>query len=651
MTSAKQKKEIADAKQCFLKQYGSVLFGMGDDTLGKCNKYRDLTPDWKKSKGCPAKYGHHLEWNVFHYILHPLLKDTAYRVAWGVEWFDQSASVQDQTNGEIDFVIVFPDRAKALLIEATTENISVMEKNGNLRKKSSRKDMTQRMNDSMNFIKKVCHGKYGKSISLERIFYTPNWNPKCKSDHQDCAFDDKHLVRLIKHKLSQDNSAGDALDLDLAIELFKTLSEVKCVEDIHGHQPQIWLTNETSPALEAFGEGQSWVIRGVAGSGKSNIALYACNKQADNECNVLLLCKPINLAVKYRKKLSDTHRDKYVKVRTWDEFRQGFLRAAGHKPSDLNDNIGKADDWQKIHRMTGNGQIPQEWQFDHIVVDEGQMFNAMECDIIFHLCKSNTPAVLVVASYRQRAFDDNEEKIEGYLKHRNVPEVNLDESHRITHKMALMIEHLLGETVRASKRFHHKDPEIDVLGYSDNDCQLARINDIVNIPKTSVIKRVDARRKHKKDLGLPCVALSMKSVKKAFFGNIYYIGIEEKGFPLVKPIETRAEGNVIVYWDKDRNKHVLYNDKSPPKGNFLHCDTVLRYPGMQARTVILTDVDDDLDMDSFGPSKAKNVHAKLLLGMTRALERLIILAQEDSAIYTKLLKAADKANARKHGES
>lgn len=558
-------------------------------------------------------------------LLYKILRKFRGTFAWSVEWRNCFASIQDGPNGEVDFVVVHSDTARVLLIEVTAADAVVRDGIIFKKIKDEEKDAVGQVGESIKFMDQAYAAKNnGGALGVDYLLYFANWRPSIE-EHKycdKCAFDKAGLIAGIGEALGNPEGAdADFLVPERIRGFFKWLHKKTFIPDLHDHTKMAWLTPEITDILDAFCGGEDKLITGVAGSGKSNIALHACELICNGADSVLLLCNTLLLAEKLRRRLEsriDGGQGRAV-VLTWGEMRVKFMQDHGIDPAIHTAEKDKAGDWDVMRQMVADRRHDERWRFDRIIIDEGQSIEYM----YFAMARKMAGAALVLADYGQRCITIND-PIEHHIAEWQA--MHLDRNLRVTGKMQRFVQLVLDDNILVDKD-DPRDLKISVRSYADDRDQLRQLS--------LVHKQIDTRR-HEKYQDRPHIderrTLSLRSVTKTCFHKEHNAG----KFTIIQPILGPDGNYALMGWD-DRLEDWV--DPERITESKIHCDTIIRYQGMQAENIILLDVDDDLSEE------------RLRLGITRAQKQLIILAKEGSDIYEKLLKAADEANAQTHGGS
>lgn len=117
-------------------------------------------------------------------------------------------------------------------------------------------------------------------------------------------------------------------------------------------------------------------VRGTAGCGKSAVALRFFVRAVEHGRRPLLVCynRPL------KEKLSAVAPEGGL-IETWNGLCKRFLEARGHC-IEFDRMAGDHDFWRRIEDRVVGEEIPEDWRFDTVIVDEGQDFAPAWFDIL-----------------------------------------------------------------------------------------------------------------------------------------------------------------------------------------------------------------------------------------------------------------------------
>ncbi len=302
-------------------------------------------------------------------------------------------------------------------------------------------------------------------------------------------------------------------------------------------------------------------IQGVAGCGKTQLAVHCFDRAIERGKRPLLLCfnRPLSEQIKQTVKVGGV-------VNTWYGLCNEFAKSRGHhlNYADMNSD---PDFWKKVQDIVVASKVPEEWVFDTVIVDEGQDFKPHWYDILGLLMKEKAD-ILWLEDSHQNIRQTDSFLGDGFVTY------HARENYRTPYRIA----HYIKENI---------DTEFDIAntlpGMGAFDTEIESSSDQK--------KTVDKLIKQLLRLGFQpedIAVLSCVGMKRAQLKDVDSLG----GHPIRRFTgEYDSAGNQILTEGK------------------ITFDTVYRFKGQQSPAVILVDTED-----------ASN--EVLLVGMTRATVRL-----------------------------
>ncbi|KPK51658.1 MAG: hypothetical protein AMS22_10570, partial [Thiotrichales bacterium SG8_50] len=109
-------------------------------------------------------------------------------------------------------------------------------------------------------------------------------------------------------------------------------------------------------------------IQGVAGCGKTQLAVHCYNRAIDCGKRPLLLCfnRPLSEQIKQVVKPGGV-------IKTWYGLCDEFAKSRGHQLDYRQMNTDPTF-WRRVQEIVVESDVPEEWIFDTVIVDEGQDF-------------------------------------------------------------------------------------------------------------------------------------------------------------------------------------------------------------------------------------------------------------------------------------
>lgn len=278
--------------------------------------------------------------------------------------------------GEIDFVVISPAGAVAL-VEQKNGPVELL--GGELRKaygegeKSVSKQMAR---NRESFMRKLQRGRIPTPTGCISVGYFPDARIR---EVQDIALDDcclvdqgraERLPRVIEQLIGDGEPAPEKVAALVAF-LEGTLD---LVPSLHGHRAladrmRIQLSGPMRVVLENF-EMQPMRLRieACAGSGKSELLRVLARRSVAAGKRTLLVC--------FNRPLKELHREGVpgATVETWFGLRRNLAETLG-----IEVQFGAAADWafwqgleEQITAALGAQELPGDFMFDSVLVDEGQ---------------------------------------------------------------------------------------------------------------------------------------------------------------------------------------------------------------------------------------------------------------------------------------
>ena len=281
--------------------------------------------------------------------------------------------------GEIDFVVV-NQSGDVLFIEQ--KNGVLREANGNLVKDyqgvtKSPIDQVLRSIGKVRGKFKWMHGQQ-RPLQIDYLVYLPDHRVQnlnaagLDSSRVVDAQTTNSLPDRIQQILGTGKDTKDGWRKKVHDFFYQTF---EVVPDIHAHrssQEQAFV-RQVGPVASLFNnlEMEPFRLRfsGTAGSGKSLLAREFFDRVSNDGKRALLTCFNRPLAMRFKDRVSG---DGYVN--TFHGFCVEFLNSVG-QASEIDQSNWDSDFWKRIPDLVMAEQIPEEWLFDGLVVDEGQDFD------------------------------------------------------------------------------------------------------------------------------------------------------------------------------------------------------------------------------------------------------------------------------------
>jgi hypothetical protein len=202
------------------------------------------------------------------------------------------------------------------------------------------------------------------------------------------------------------------------------------------------LTDEQAQILDFLGDRERAMIRGVAGSGKTMLAMIRARRFADEDSKVLFVCFNSLLADWLERELPEEYRN-LITIRNYHKLCAEWVKRAGIPWPNAGSD---AEFWKsKAPRLFEQAldRLPDD-RFDAVVVDEGQDFETDWWDGLEMVNRNMTDgALFVFLDPAQRIFSESQ----AYLPVLGEP-FTLPVNCRNTEAIANKCGQVLGENIR-----------------------------------------------------------------------------------------------------------------------------------------------------------------------------------------------------------
>jgi hypothetical protein len=525
-------------------------------------------------------------------LLAAALPDT-YTVFHGVHWTNVEKGYS--AFGEIDFIIVAPS-GRLLLIEQKSGFLT--ETDEGLTKKYAGTDKPKLIrNQIMRTVAALLQrfGKEGEALSIDYLLYCPDYLVKRvelagidAARIVDARNKDK-LPALIQQILPIIEARLEArLETDKQRErVLRFLGDVlQLLPD-----PSAMIGQANALVTRLSGGLASWArqleftpfrlrVIGTAGSGKTQLALA--------EYAAALAAGKIPLYVSYNRPLAD-HVNRLVaaggRVASFHQLCDSFAREQGELPDYRDPAI-----WKKLEQKLADSALPQAWQFDVLLIDEGQDFSESWRDTLMRLLKPDGRAIWL-EDPMQNLYDREPVPLPGWVT------LHSAANYRSPRQIVELLSSLApaGHQIEAASPFAGAD--IDVLSYPTGDtAQLF-------LQTKQAITRCLGAGFTRSDIAL----ISFRGRENSALLNLDALG-----------------NHSLKSFD---GSYDLFGNPAFREGELL-TESVYRFKGQSAPAVIFTEID-------FAMLDDKNFR-KLFVGMTRARLKLVLVMSEQVA--TSLLQ-------------
>ncbi len=318
-------------------------------------------------------------------------------------------------------------------------------------------------------------------------------------------------------------------------------------------------------------------VAGTAGSGKTQLALA--------EFHAALAAGKLPLYVSYNRPLAD-HVRKLVpeggRVASFHQLCDAYARESGLTP-----DYREAGVWQSLEHNLAEGVLPPHWQFDVLIVDEGQDFSVAWRDALLRLLKPEGRAIWL-EDPMQNLYGRAPVPLPGWVTLQ--AETNYRSPRQVVELLLALAPADAG--IAAASPFAGADIEVLTWPAGDSAQMLAQ-----------------TRQAIKKCLGAGFTRSDMAIVSFRGREQSALLHLDALGQHTLKSFD---------------GSYDLFGSPVFRDGELL-AESVYRFKGQSAPAVILTEIDfEALDDKSF---------RKLFVGMTRARMKLVLVISERAARF------------------
>lgn len=501
-----------------------------------------------------------------------------YVIFHGVHWTNVEKGFS--AYGEIDFILVAPS-GRLLLIEQKSGFLT--ETDGGLAKKYPGMDKPKLIRSQiMRTVAALMqrYGKEGGTLSIDYLLYCPDYQIKrMEIAGMDAARiidarNKEQLPLLLQQILPTSEISAERERvlrfLSDVLQLFPDPSAM--IGQAHA------LVTHLSGGLATWARQLEFApfrlrVIGTAGSGKTQLAL--------TEFSATIASGKTALYVSYNRPLAD-HVQKIVpaggRVASFHQLCDSFARQQGWVPDYQDPEI-----WKKLEQHLATEDIPPDWQFDALIIDEGQDFSASWRDALLRLLKPDGRAIWL-EDPMQNLYGREPVPLPGWISLRSA--TNYRNPRQIVDLLSSLAP-TASQTTEAASPFTGAD--IDVLTYAEQD-------------QTQMFAQT--KQAITRCLGAGFRRQDMAIVSFRGRENSALLNLDALGNHSLKSFEGHYDlfGNPIF-----RNGELL-------------TESVYRFKGQSAPAVIFTEIDfEQLDDKNF---------RKLFVGMTRARLKLVLVLSD-----------------------
>jgi hypothetical protein len=502
-----------------------------------------------------------------------------YTVYHGVHW--TRVNQGHALVGEIDFAIVNP-AGNLLLIEQKSGYLSEtpegLAKQYNKKEKLVSFQMTRSVEALRNRLNTYCTGD---KPTLDSLLYCPDYRVKQPGSAGidparivDAA-KREHLVHTIRSLLPENDPARP-----LAGEIHRFLrNELRLVADVATVAGQARaLYTRLSGGLAEWArciECQPFRLRviGTAGSGKTQLALKVLEDAVAAGRRPLYVC--------YNRPLADhiaLIAPPGSTVATYHQLCDRILRATGHVP-----DFSRPGAFQALESFIADYPPEPEWQFDELVVDEGQDFQPAWRHALLKLLKPNCRAWWL-EDPMQNLYGRPPIELPGWVV------LRAQTNYRTPRDILGTLQRLVGpaQTIESGSPLDGSD--VEILTYAGHA-------DLMDKTKTAITRGLGA------------------GFRKDRIAVVTYRGREHSSFTPLDRLGPHALKAFTGQYD-------LFGSPVYSEGE-LFIDSVHRFKGQSAPCIVFTEIDfEELD---------EAAQRKLFVGMTRATIKLVLVMSERAA--------------------
>lgn len=480
--------------------------------------------------------------------------------------------------GEIDFVII-NSSGKVMFVEQ--KNGPMVELPGALVKEyrsGAKKDVAQQIFRSMGLVhKKFKQHANGLSLDPDYLICLPEYrvvNISSVGIEGSNIVDSPKYDSIAKHieKIIPVGKADEAR-FNVLMEFFSDVYDL--IPDIHsqidvqrshflrraGYLTEVLNNLEMNP--------YRLKVSAIAGSGKSLFATSFYQKQIKANNRPALVCFNRSLAERLKARLSPGGY-----INTFHGLCSDFLESIGEKP-DFSQS-SEPGFWAGVLEQVTAADIPKDWQFDSLIIDEGQDFEEEWFEILKLFLKEDG-GILWLQDPLQNIYEKTRFELDGFVHY------HCNKNYRTPSSLAEYIRDTLDVEFETEN-------ELNGLGVEVHEVEKpeAQIDTVF-----AILKDLMAAGFSSEDIAI----ISCKGAQKSVFS-----GFDKIGKYALK---------------KYTGDYDMHGNQQYTSGEIIF-DSIYRFKGNQSAAVILVDV------DSLEP-KTDRETALLFCGMTRATVRLDIV--------------------------
>lgn len=513
------------------------------------------------------------------HLLAATLSDN-YTVFHGVHWthVEQGYSAY----ADIDFIIVGPD-GRTLLIEQLSGFLT--ETDEGLAKKRPGTDKPQLIQQQIMRPLSVLRQRFGhqaEPLHIDYLLYCPDHQikrPEVAGIAPERIVDASQRPQLSKMILELVPDRHNKVQRDRVLRFFSNVLQL--VPD-----PSAMIGQANALVTRLSGGLATWArqlefspfrlrVTGTAGSGKTQLALAEFSDALARGLQPLYVSYNRPLADHVRKLLPEGGM-----VASFHQLCDRFARDSGITPDYRDPAV-----WRSLEQLLADSPLSSDWQFDLLVVDEGQDFSEQWRDTLLRLLKPSGRA-LWLEDPMQNLYGRDAVALPGWVS------LHAWSNFRSPRHIVDLLSAIAptGTTIEAASPF--AGAEIELLTYADNNPSALQAQ------TRQAITRCLAAGYTRTDMAI----VSFRGRE-----NSVLLNLDTLGQHLLKSF---------------KGSYDLFGNPEFREGELL-TESVYRFKGQSAPVVIFTEIDfETLDEKSF---------RKLFVGMTRARMKLVLVMTERAA--------------------
>jgi hypothetical protein len=504
------------------------------------------------------------------------LRDDPYSIYHGVHWTNVEQGFS--AYGEVDFIIVAPN-GRVLLIEQKSGFLTETE-DGLV--KSYRGKPTKVHTQITRTIDALAR-RFEGELSIDYLLYCPDYIVR---DPQLAGIEPSHIIDANdKHKLGE--KVRELLPITDTTPQFEKVARFLGDTLSLRPDPSSMIGNAEKMVTRLSGGLATWARRleftpyrlrvvGTAGSGKTQLALAEYAAAIDAGLRPLYVC--------YNRPLAD-HIERLVPpggtVSNFHMLGDALQRARGVIPDYAAPRV-----WEDVEATLAAAEFTEDWQYDVLIVDEGQDFSSEWRDIVLRMLKPGGRAIWL-EDPTQNLYGREIVALPGWVT------LNSHANYRSPRQIVELLASI-GEArqpVEAASPFEGADIEALVYPQGDVDTMVAQTKHAITLCLAAGYKRQDIAiasfRGREKSAILNLDTLGDAHTLRSFTGQYDLLGD-----PIFR------EGGLLI-------------------------ESVYRFKGQSAPAVIFTEID-FAEIDEL-------VFRKLFVGMTRARLKLVLVLSDRAA--------------------